>query len=149
MSNVSIAIGADHHGFALKSAIIAYKGDVRWIDVGADDDQPSDYPQYAAKVCHLLQKGVATSGILLCGSGIGMAIAANRFPGIYAGLVWNETIAAHAKQEDNINVLVLPADYLSEAETLAIVDVWLRTPFSAKERYIRRIGMIDSITQGE
>jgi RpiB/LacA/LacB family sugar-phosphate isomerase len=137
-----IAIGADHRGYALKQEIQQQLSHVTWHDCGTDSSVRTDYPIYAHAVVRELLTGKAEQGILLCGTGAGMAIAANRHPGIYAAVAWNIDIARRAKEEDYVNVLVIPADYLNVAETIAIIRAWL----SAKpkdERYKERIAMID------
>jgi ribose 5-phosphate isomerase B len=117
-----------------------------WIDVGADSDTRSDYPIFAIRVVKYIQEKNADHGILLCGTGIGMAIAANRFEGIYAGLAWNEEIASRAKEDDNVNVLVLPSDYIDNKKSRAMIIAWLGAEFKCV-RYAERIAMIDAITQ--
>ena len=82
-------------------------------------------------------------GVLLCGTGIGMAIAANRFKHIYAGITWNKEVAQRARQEDSINILVIPADFVSVAEAKEITNAWLSTNFKQAE-YAKRIAMIDN-----
>lgn len=143
---MKIALGADHRGFALKellrkNAHIAGKK-IEWIDLGAHDAQRSDYPVFVDRVCKELINGHADAGILLCGSGVGMSIAANRYKGIHAALVWNEAVARQSKEDDDANVLVLPADYISESQVLAMVGVWLSAQFKG-ERYQERLSMID------
>lgn len=150
MKEIIIAIGTDHHGFAMKeylkqeSSLLGY--DLTWIDVGAHSDERSDYPFFAIQVAEIMQQNKAHCGVLLCGTGIGMAIAANRFSGIYAGLVWNEQIACQAKEDDNVNVLVLPSDYIDNKTARAMLIAWLGAEFKDK-RYAQRIAMIDAITQ--
>lgn len=143
MNKERIAIGSDHRGYALKTVLVEQINTVLWFDSGAYDAQPSDYPIYATKVRDMMVQKEVDRGILLCGSGIGMTIMANRFEGIYAGLVWNKEVAVQSRAHDNTNVLVLPADYLSHEQALEIVALWLVTPFSAKERYKKRIAEID------
>ena len=107
MKEITIAIGADHRGFAMKEYLkqncIIPNYAFTWIDVGADSDTRSDYPIFAIRVAKYIQEKNAFYGILLCGTGIGMAIAANRFKGIYAGLAWNEESARLAKEDDMVS----------------------------------------------
>lgn len=143
-----IAIGSDHRGYALKEllkqhAVIGSHA-VTWHDCGAHNSDRSDYPEYAACVCKLLVNGNTQAGILLCGTGVGMAVAANRYKGIYAGVAWNESIARSCKEDDNVNVLVLPADILKEAEAVAIIEAWLSAQFK-EGRYRNRISHIDRL----
>ncbi len=146
---IRIAIGTDHRGYKLKNKLIEKSTigshEINWIDVGTNSSERTDYPLYARKVVELLNKE-ADLGILLCGSGIGIAIAANRYKGIYAGLVWNETLARVAKEHDNVNVLVLPADYISDQQAIVMIDAWLSTPFKGG-RYQERLEQIDEWTE--
>lgn len=144
---VTIAIGADHRGFKMKSYIIDNfhnAAHIQWIDVGAFSDERSDYPVFALAACYEILKRNAHYAILLCGTGTGMAITANRFATIYAGVAWNEQIARLNKEDDNVNVLVIPADYIDMTTVLAIVNSWLQSKFK-HDRYEERIAMIDAI----
>ena len=141
-----IAIGSDHRGFELKEYLLsnAIYGhiEVEWHDVGTYSPDRTDYPVYTHKVVEeVLQKKV-DGGIMLCGSGIGVSIAANRFKGIYAGIVWNVEAARLAKEHDNVNVLILPADYIDEERAESCVTAWLTSTFF-EGRYRERITMID------
>jgi len=137
-----IFIGSDHRGFDLKQALIKNYPEYDWIDVGADSTESTDYPIYAKKVCEKILVGQAEFGILICGSGIGMSIAANRFSGIYAGLCWNERVAIRAREDDGVNVLVLPANFVNERESFLIFDAWTNAKFK-EGRYKQRLMMID------
>lgn len=143
---MQIAIGADHRGYDQKEEIKREIGklhpSVKWIDVGTYNKERTDYPIYVTKVCDELLSGATKLGILLCGSGVGMSIAANRHPKIYAALVWNEEVARMSKSDDNANVLVLPADFISKECAVAIVNAWLTTQFKGG-RYQERLQMID------
>ncbi len=146
--NYRIAIGTDHRGYELKEFLKENHtigcSVIDWIDVGAQSSHRTDYPPFALQVSSLVITNEVDLGILLCGSGIGMAIAANRFAGIYAGVVWNEQLAQMAKEDDNVNVLVLPADFVTQEQALPIVRSWLSATFQAG-RYQQRIEMIDKI----
>lgn len=139
---IRIAIGADHRGFTQKEHIKNALSDYEWIDVGADSDARSDYPVFSHAVSHSISSGQATHGVLLCGSGIGMAIAANRHAGVYAGLAWNKEVAALAKEHDNVNVLVLPSDFISPDEAVKMIKAWLSASFRGGH-YADRVAMID------
>lgn len=144
---ITIALGADHRGFALKEFLKQQKITqeiVTWLDCGAQNDERSDYPLFALEVAKAIQAKKASCGILLCGTGVGMAIAANRFSGIYAGVAWNQEIARKGKEDDNINVLVIPADFIQQHDVLAIVQAWLGASFK-EGRYAQRLAMIDAI----
>lgn len=150
MYTITIAIGADHRGYELKKYLMENVAhcienlQISWIDVGAYNDERSDYPKFAISVCNHMRDGTASVGVLICGTGVGMAITANRFDGIYAGVAWNEEIARLSREDDNINVLVLPADYVTQDVALAAFIAWLSTPFN-HGRYATRIAMIDEI----
>ena len=139
---MKIAIGADHHGFAGKEYIKQQLNDIEWVDVGTFNEERTDYPIFAQKACKALLEGEVDCAVLLCGTGIGMAIAANRFPKIYAGLAWNSEIARLSKEDDNVNVLVLPSDFVSPEQMVAMIRAWLSATFN-QGRYQERIAMID------
>lgn len=147
-----IAIGTDHRGYDLKQAIIKVEqwgnDAIEWIDVGTMTSERTDYPMYADLVVEALAMGEADLGILLCGSGIGMAVAANRFPGIFAGVVWNEDVARMAKEDDNINVLVLPADFIDKDVAFKLIGAWLSARFKGG-RYEERLAMIDAVAEDD
>ena len=147
---MNIAIGADHRGFEckayLKQYVVGIDDPVVWIDVGAENDERSDFPVYTKKVCELIIKGETERGILICGSGIGMSIAANRYSKIYAALTWNNDVARLSKEHNNANVLVLPADFVSPEQAAEMVNTWLKATFQGG-RYQERIDMIGTITK--
>ena len=142
-----IAVGADHRGFVLKQQLLTqteFEGvSVEWHDVGTFSPERTDYPLFTHRVVKRILQQEADLGILLCGSGIGVSIAANRFKTIYAGLVWNEQVARAAKEDDNVNVLVIPADYLTSEQALACITAWLTSSFK-EGRYQERLDMVDS-----
>lgn len=146
--NLIIGIGADHRGYEMKEFLKQYDAlndsSITWHDVGAFSDERSDYPQFAKDVSKKIQNNEIDYGILLCGTGVGMAIAANRFSDIYAALVWNEDVAQRSKEEDNANVLVLPADYINKINALEMVKVWLKAEFK-NGRYAKRIAQINNL----
>lgn len=139
---MKIAIGADHRGFAHKEFIKQEIEHIEWVDVGAFDEKRSDYPVFARALVDLIQKGDVTCGVLICGSGVGIAMAANRFSHIYAGVVWNEQTARVAKEHDNINILVIPSDFVTESNAAHYIEIWLKATFK-EERYRSRLEMID------
>jgi ribose 5-phosphate isomerase B len=141
---VKFVIGADHRGYLYKEYIKKSIQKVEWIDVGAFDAARSDYPIFAHEAAQILQKGMVDGGILLCGSGIGMAIVANRYKGIRAALVWNVTVAQQSKEHDNANMLVLPSNYISEQEAVACITKWYKAQFLGG-RYQERCDMIDNL----
>jgi ribose 5-phosphate isomerase B len=139
---MKISIGADHRGFELKQAIIKAFAQIDWLDVGTHSTQRTDYPVVARAVCEQILTDEATRGILLCGSGVGVSIAANRHPGIYAALCWNAELARTAREDDNANILVLPADYLTTDQACDMVRAWLEATFKGGH-YQKRLDMID------
>jgi ribose 5-phosphate isomerase B len=139
---MNIAIGTDHRGFLHKEFIKKHMTEYEWNDVGTYDQERTDYPIYAEKVVQLFLHKQVDYGVLLCSTGIGMAIAANRYKGIYSAVVWNEEIARQAKAEDNINMLVLPSDFVSFEQSVSIIQTWLSTSFKG-DRYQERLAMID------
>lgn len=145
---MKIAIGADHRGAKQKELIkehithVAEKV-IQWFDVGCFIDQKRcEYPIYAQLVAQLVQTGNADRGVLLCGSGVGMAIAANRFKYIYAALVWNETIARLSREHDKSNVLVFGSDFVADSQVLSIIHTWLSAQFLGGN-HEERIAIID------
>jgi ribose 5-phosphate isomerase B len=139
---MKIVIGTDHRGYSHKEYIMGALPNYEWIDVGTFSDERTDYPPFAHKAVELIVSQTVEYGVLLCGTGGGMAIAANRYSSIYAVVAWNTLIAQQAKAEDNCNVLVLPADFLSEQKSVECIYVWLSTYFK-HDRYEKRLLMID------
>lgn len=147
---MQVFIGADHAGFQLKSAVMVHLSK-RGINVEDDGDREldpdDDYPQFAYSVTTkvLGSEDDDPRGILLCGSGQGMCIAANRVRAIRAALCWNQDTARETRNDNDSNVLCIPARALSEEEALRIIDVWLDTPFSGASRHARRIREVEDI----
>jgi ribose 5-phosphate isomerase B len=139
-----IPIGADHAGFALKERLVRELRALGFepLDVGTHSADSTDYPDYAHPVAEKVERGEAARGVLLCGSGLGMAYAANRHPGVRAAVAWSPEIAELARRHNDANVLVLPARFVSEEEGVAILKKWLTTPFEAG-RHLRRIAKIE------
>jgi ribose 5-phosphate isomerase B len=143
-----VYLGADHRGFELKNQIrehLHHKG-VNFEDKGAITLEPGDdYPRYAYSVATEVLGEDDSRGILVCGSGQGMAIAANRVRGIRAGLVWSPAETRAARHDDDINVLVLPADMVDSETALAMVDDFLDQKFSGKEQHQRRLDQLEEL----
>jgi ribose 5-phosphate isomerase B len=144
---LTVAIGADHRGYVLKKYIIDHLPSLNtraifWCDVGTSSRKRTDYPIFARKVAQLVSEKKTDCGLLLCGTGVGMVIAANRYAKVRAALAWNATIAQLSKEEDNANILVIPADYVEPHEAITMTTVWLMTQFK-KGRYTKRLAMID------
>ena len=147
---MKIYIGADHNGFDFKREISEFlrRSGYEVIDDGdAKRDKDDDFPQFAGRVVSsLLADGDPESrGILICGSGQGMCMAANRFNGIRASLCWNIEEARAARNDDDSNVLCLSSRHLSIQDTLPIVTTWLQTPFAGAARFKRRIRELDNL----
>ncbi|MFH0898847.1 MAG: RpiB/LacA/LacB family sugar-phosphate isomerase [bacterium] len=140
---MKISIGSDHRGYELKKFLMQSLTNIEWLDRGAFSQERVDYPVYAKKVCNDILSGQTERGILICGSGIGMSIAANRHKGIFAALCWNVEVARASRQDDNANILVLPANFVSDQEALALCKEWMLTPFKG-DRYEKRLLQIDS-----
>jgi ribose 5-phosphate isomerase B len=139
-----IPIGADHAGFALKERLkqeLAALG-FEPLDLGTHSAASTDYPDYAHPVAAKVEHGEARRGVLLCGTGLGMAYAANRHPGVRAAVAWTPEIARLARAHNDANVLVLPARYVSEQEGLEILRAWLAEPFEGG-RHARRVQKIE------
>lgn len=147
---MKIYIGADHQGFRLKGRLSAYlKRHGYDVEDAGDNrlDPNDDFPQFAGRVATAVKTSSDKDprGILLCGSGQGMVMAANRFDGIYAALAWDTKSARESRTDDNSNVLCLPAHRLSEQEVNDIVTAWLEARFAAAPRFIRRLKQIDNL----
>jgi ribose 5-phosphate isomerase B len=144
---MKVVIGSDHAGFQLKNAM----GDVLRsmgndvLDVGAFNENPSDYPDFAEAVGRAVLDGKAERGVLICGSGVGASVAANKLPGIRAGMC-HDTYSAHQGVEhDNINVLVLGSRVIGVALAQDLVKEFLGAKFSNEERHVRRLGKIKAL----
>ena len=146
MTAKTIAIAADHGGVELKSQIIKSLADNGWevIDLGTDGSASVDYPDYAQAVAKSIIDDKAASGILVCGSGIGMSIAANRYPQIRAALVHDRLSAELCRQHNNANVLCLGARLLGDATALDCVDAFVTTEFEGG-RHERRVEKLSSL----
>lgn len=149
-TNKKIVIATDHRGYAFKEYIKSItrfscngvSTEVTWLDVGALSAERSDYPVFAQQAIKKMHQDNIDKAILLCGSGNGMAIAANRFKGIFACVAWSGQVAQMAKEDDNCNVLVLPADYIQQEEITEIISSWLCSEFKSG-RYAERLALID------
>ncbi|MCD6403123.1 MAG: ribose 5-phosphate isomerase B [Candidatus Aenigmarchaeota archaeon] len=143
-----LAIGSDHAGFRLKEKLKKYlesKG-FSVIDVGTDSEESVDYPDFAFKVAKLVSEGKCKRGILVCGTGLGMSIAANKVKGIRATVCWNEEVARLSRLHNDSNVLCLGGRLLTFEEAKRIVEVWLETEFEGG-RHLRRIKKISEFEE--
>ncbi len=144
--SLRIAIASDHAGWKLKEAIKEYlvtKG-FFVVDFGVNSEDSVDYPDYAEKVSLAIINGEVDRGILICGTGIGMAITSNKFPGIRASLCYDEYTAKMARLHNDANVLALGGRVLDRDRAIRIVDVWLNTEFEGG-RHERRLAKIKYI----
>ena len=142
MNSKRISIASDHAGFDLKKRVVAHlKTAAAVTDLGPADGERVDYPDFAAKVASAITDGAADLGILICGSGIGISIAANKFPGIRAALAHDATTAGLARAHNDAQILCLGARVLTEDTALAAVDAFLETAFEGG-RHQRRIDKI-------
>lgn len=143
---MKIALGADHGGLSHKEAIkkdLESQG-IDVIDYGTYTDKSVDYNDFALKVAHAVANKEVDKGILICGTGIGMSIMANKVNGIRAALVHDLFTAKATREHNDTNVLAMGGRVISEELALQIVNIWVHTKFSNEERHIRRIGKIDS-----
>ena len=141
-----IAIGADHGGYKLKEEIKRYleEKEIKYIDVGTYSEERTDYPIFAEKVAEKVQKKECEQGILLCRSGYGMTVVANKFKGVRAASVHDEESAKFAKADDDINVITLGGDYLTVNQAICIIRNWLAAEFKGG-RYQERLDMVEDI----
>lgn len=140
-----IGIGCDHGGYELKRAIIKHleERNIEYMDFGCDSEESVDYPEYAKKVANTVAEGKCDKGILICGTGIGISIAANKVKGIRAALCTDCFMAEATRQHNDANILALGGRVVGQGLALKIVDTFLDTEFSNDERHIRRINMIE------
>lgn len=141
-----VAVATDHSGLALKRALVAHlrgRG-MAVTDCGTDTPDPVDYPDMAERVALAVARQEADAGIVIDGAGLGSAIAANKVPGVRAAMCVTPTLARYSREHNGANVLALGATLLTEADALAIVDLWLATPMK-EPRYIRRLAKIQSL----
>ena len=146
MNKQIILIASDHAGFALKAKLKAHlrKKGLTVKDLGTDSPESCDYPEYAYALARRISKGTYKRGILICHTGIGTSIVANRCSRVRASLCYNERAARLTREHNDSNVLVLGAAFLSPAQAVRIVDIWLKTPFQGG-RHRRRLNKIRKI----
>lgn len=148
---MKIYLGADHGGFSFKNKLAAHlkKAGYELNDLGDEKLDPNDdFPVFAHKVVAKVLSSDDTDarGILMCRSGQGMCMAANRFKGIRAALGWSKKAAVSSRNDDDSNVLCLPVDDINEDELLKIAEAWLDTPFARAARFVRRNRELDNLT---
>lgn len=139
-----IPIASDHAGVEMKERLKRELSTLGFqpLDMGTNGTESVDYPDFAHPLAAKVEKGEVQRGVLLCGTGLGMAYAANRHHGVRAAVAWNPEVAKLAREHNDANVLVLPARCISEAEGVEILKQWLETPF-AGGRHSRRVAKIE------
>jgi len=145
---MKLFIGADHNGYELKQKIHAYllEAGHEVVDKGDEQfDKDDDFTLYASRVASEVLANEGSFGILICGSGQGVCMAANRYKSIRAALAWNEETAFESRDDDDSNILCLPARQVNFDTAREIVDTWLKTPFSGAARYKRRNAQLDEL----
>ena len=148
---VIVAVACDHAGFLLKRAVLeaVRAAGHQPLDLGTNSEAPVDYPDFAAAVGNAIREGKAARGILICGSGVGAAVAANKLRGIRAGVCHDTYSAKQAVEHDDANVLSLGARVVGEALAVDLVQAFLRAEFSGEERHLRRLKKIEALERGE
>ncbi len=145
-----IAIGADHAGFEMKEVIACHLESLEHIvlDLGTDSLDPVDYPDFAAAVARAVLDGSADRGILICGSGVGASVAANKFRGIRAGLCHDCYSAHQGVEHDDMNILVLGSRIIGMELAKDLVSTFLQAEFSGEERHCRRLAKVIAFEKG-
>lgn len=140
---MKIAVASDHRGFTVKSKILALLTEMQHapLDYGPESADMVDYPDFAAKVAEAVSKGVVDRGILICGTGMGMCIVANKFPGVRAANCHDDLTAENSRLHNDANVLCLSADLLGERLVNRMIEIWLKTEFEGG-RHAERVKKI-------
>ena len=149
---MNVAIGVDHRGFAIKSDLIEIlrAADCQVIDLGAHSDESVDYPDYAAVVGEAVATGRADRGIIVCGSGVGACVAANKLAGVRAGVCHDTYSARQGVEHDDMNVLCLGSGIVGLSLIQELVDAFLGARFADdQERYVRRLRKVKALERGE
>ena len=138
---MKIAFGCDHAGFKFKETIIKHLKNRQYevFDAGCLSPESCDYPDPAAAAARAVSRGICAKGILLCGTGAGMCMAANKVPGVRAAVCWNEEVAKLIREHNDANVICLPARFIAQETMIKFIDIWLETAFSGEDRHLRRI----------
>ena len=144
---MKIAIGADHAGFELKECVKAHLLQLKHeaLDLGTRNTDPVDYPDFAEAVALAVRDGKADRGILICGSGVGASVAANKVPGARAGLCHDHYSAHQGVEHDDMNVLVLGGRVIGESVALELVSAFLNAKYTGEERHQRRLEKVKAI----
>ena len=146
---MKVAIGADHAGFHMKQQIVSWLADSRFevLDLGTDSTEPADYPDFAEAVAAAVIDGRAERGVLICGSGVGACIAANKIPGVRAAICHDAYSAHQGVEHDNMNILVLGGRIVGTALALDLVRAFVAARYTAEERHARRLAKVTAIEQ--
>jgi ribose 5-phosphate isomerase B len=146
---VKVAVGCDHAGFFLKQELLALLSRLGHLveDVGAFDTEPSDYPDFAKKVALEVVGGRCERGIVVCGSGVGASVAANKVPGVRSALCHDTFSARQGVEDDDMNVICLGARVIGPALAAEVVKAFLAARFSGAERHVRRLNKVKAIEQ--
>jgi RpiB/LacA/LacB family sugar-phosphate isomerase len=144
---MKVAFASDHAGFDLKNSVKAYveRNGFEVLDLGAFNAEPSDYPDFAEAIGKAIQSKTADRGVLICGSGVGASIAANKLRGIRAAVCHDCYSAHQGVEHDNMNILVLGSRVIGEALARDIVDQFLRASFTNEERHVRRLRKVQAL----
>jgi ribose 5-phosphate isomerase B len=134
---MKLAIGCDHAGFSLKEFLKSNFSKIDWLDKGCYSADSVDYPDFAHAVANSIERGESSMGILICGSGNGISIAANKHTGIRAAIAWKPELASLARQHNDANILSLPARFISELEAVEIVKAFLEASFEGGRHQAR------------
>ena len=134
---MKLAIGCDHAGFSLKEFLKSNFSEIDWLDKGCYSADSVDYPDFAHAVANSIERGESSMGILICGSGNGISIAANKHTGIRAAIAWKPELASLARQHNDANILSLPARFISELEAVEIVKAFLEASFEGGRHQTR------------
>jgi RpiB/LacA/LacB family sugar-phosphate isomerase len=144
---MKIAVGADHAGFELKARVKARLRELKYdvLDLGTRNTKPVDYPDFAEAVGLAVRDGKAERGILMCGSGVGASVAANKIPGVRAGLCHDHYSAHQGVEHDDMNVLVMGGRVIGESVALELVEAFLAAKYTGEARHARRLKKIKAI----
>ena len=146
---MKIAVACDHAGFMLKDLALQAVRSLGHepIDLGTDSTAPVDYPDYAEKVGRAIQRGETARGLLICGSGVGAAVAACKMRGVRAGVCHDTYSARQAVEHDDVNVLALGARVIGEETARALIEAFLAAQFSGEERHVRRLAKVQALEE--
>ena len=140
----NLAIASDHVGYSLKNYIVnKLKNEININDFGTNSDESCDFPDYAKKACDFVVNNESSRGLLICGSGVGMSIAANKILGIRASNVVDKETAIQSVEHNDVNVLCLGANIINEENVIDIVESFLEAKLIKEERYLRRISKLE------